>query len=228
MAMRQVDKIIRQAAREALAPMGLFQKGSSRIWLDDNGWFLTVVEFQPSAWSQGAYLNVGASFLWEQGAGFWEALPYNYTFGAISRELHHVEYTGDDGNFYRAMLDMAEHARGSAAQYRARLDTPEHACRPWQERCARRGWNVRDAWNSVMLCCLAGDLAAGDAWLDTILEREPRESGIGWAEALRRLAEETRDLPGRQAFVVRSIQEKRARLRAKASYKKLPVDPAYQ
>jgi hypothetical protein len=34
------------------------------VWLDDHTWWLVVVEFQPSSWSQGSYLNVGAMWLW--------------------------------------------------------------------------------------------------------------------------------------------------------------------
>jgi len=45
--------------------MGLVQKGRSRTWLDDRGWWLGVVEFQPSSWSRGSYLNVGCSWLWQ-------------------------------------------------------------------------------------------------------------------------------------------------------------------
>ena len=44
--------------------MGLSRKGRSRVWLDDRGWYVTVVEFQPSGFSKGSYLNVGAHFLW--------------------------------------------------------------------------------------------------------------------------------------------------------------------
>ncbi len=40
------------------------QKGRSRTWLDDNGWWLAIVEFQPSGFSRGSYLNVGAMWLW--------------------------------------------------------------------------------------------------------------------------------------------------------------------
>lgn len=228
MAMRQADRLVRQAAREVLAPMGLFQKGQSRIWLDDNGWFLTMVEFQPITWSQGACLNVGASFLWEQGTAFAAELPYNYTFGATARERHHVEYTGDDTAFYQAMLDMAEHAAGRAAEYRTQLAALGAACGLWEARCTRRNWNVRDAWNGAMLRYLCQDVPEGDLWLDTILEREPRESGIVWCEELRHLAGEVRGLPDRQALVIRSVREKRTRLRVRASYKKLPVDPVYQ
>lgn len=52
MAVREADQLIIRAARDVLKPMGLFQKGTSRIWIDDNGWFLILGEFQPSSWSQ--------------------------------------------------------------------------------------------------------------------------------------------------------------------------------
>jgi hypothetical protein len=45
--------------------MGLTQKGRSRTWLDDHGWWLCVVEFQPSGFSRGSYLNVGCCWLWQ-------------------------------------------------------------------------------------------------------------------------------------------------------------------
>jgi hypothetical protein len=47
-----------------LGPLGLVQKGRSRTWLDDNEWWLAIVEFQPSSFSRGSYLNVGAMWLW--------------------------------------------------------------------------------------------------------------------------------------------------------------------
>jgi hypothetical protein len=57
-------QMIADAAKRNLAPMGLIRKGRSRTWLDDRGWYLTVVEFQPSGFSKGSYLNIGAHFLW--------------------------------------------------------------------------------------------------------------------------------------------------------------------
>jgi hypothetical protein len=36
--MRQHDKIINMAAKKILAPHGLFRQGTSRTWLDDNGY----------------------------------------------------------------------------------------------------------------------------------------------------------------------------------------------
>ena len=61
-------KLLTAAARDVLRPLGLRQKGRSRTWIDDHGWWVGVVEFQPSAWSKGSYLNVGGMWLWhEQG-----------------------------------------------------------------------------------------------------------------------------------------------------------------
>lgn len=57
-------RIITAAARSILRPIGCVQKGRSRTWLDDHGWWLGLIEFQPSAWSRGSYLNVGACWLW--------------------------------------------------------------------------------------------------------------------------------------------------------------------
>ena len=56
---------IAAAAKSVLAPLGCVRKGRSRTWLDDHGWWLGVVEFQPSGWSRGSYLNVAASYLWK-------------------------------------------------------------------------------------------------------------------------------------------------------------------
>ena len=56
--------LIATAAKAHLSPIGVKRKGKSRLWLKDNGWWLAVVEFQPSAWSKGTYLNVAAMWLW--------------------------------------------------------------------------------------------------------------------------------------------------------------------
>lgn len=58
------NKIIAKAAKATLQPLGLRRKGQSRLWIGDNGWWLMIVEFQPSGFSKGSYLNVAAHWLW--------------------------------------------------------------------------------------------------------------------------------------------------------------------
>ena len=59
-----VSAIIAREAKEALSPLGLTRRGRSRVWIDDRGWWLINVEFQPSDWGKGCYLNVGHQHLW--------------------------------------------------------------------------------------------------------------------------------------------------------------------
>src|ERR1700761_427171 len=62
----QHSRLINVAARTILRPLGCVQKGRSRTWLDDQSWWVGVVEFQPSGWARGSYLNVGACWLWSE------------------------------------------------------------------------------------------------------------------------------------------------------------------
>jgi hypothetical protein len=59
-----LDRLITAAAKEILGPLGFRRKGRSRLWLSDEGWWSIVVEFQPSGWTKGSYLNVGTHWLW--------------------------------------------------------------------------------------------------------------------------------------------------------------------
>ncbi len=52
------------SARTTLKPLGVVQQGRSRTWVDDHGWWIVNVEFQPSGFSAGSYLNVGVQWLW--------------------------------------------------------------------------------------------------------------------------------------------------------------------
>jgi hypothetical protein len=57
-------KLIAAAAKAALLPLGFRRKGQSRVWIsDERSWTITV-EFQPSAWEKGTYLNVWPQWLW--------------------------------------------------------------------------------------------------------------------------------------------------------------------
>lgn len=58
------NKIISSTARTLLRPLGVQQKGRSRFWYDDRRWHAISIEFQPSSFSKGSYLNVAITWLW--------------------------------------------------------------------------------------------------------------------------------------------------------------------
>lgn len=59
-------RLLAHAARARLRPLGVVQKGRSRGWRDDRGWWTINIEFQPSSWGRGSYLNFGVQYLWER------------------------------------------------------------------------------------------------------------------------------------------------------------------
>ncbi len=224
-----VDKLIAKAAREVLSPLGLFQVGASRIWIDDNGWFLTQVEFQPNSWSKGTYLNVGMSFLWAQGEAFSEVLPYNVG----CRESGYEEYRDDDELFYRQMLKMAGHAKKKVEEYR-RLSKSQMLLNSIDSVS-----KVRKAWDSGMCHYFQGNEKSGDAQMKllpvySLDEREYEFDGKkqtrDWVVGLEKLAELLLSKTGAEKtdYVVQSIIEKRQRLHSRPKYKKLPVDPVFK
>ena len=106
------EKIIRKLCKEILFPIDIFQRGSSRVYLDDNGWFFTVMEFQPSSWSKGTYLNIALHFLWNE----CEFLSYDFPFTG-SRLKKYVEYHNDE-QFEQAVKPYLETALQQVMFYR--------------------------------------------------------------------------------------------------------------
>ena len=107
--------MISDAAKAVLAPLGLSRKGRSRTWIDDHGWWLVNVEFQPSSHAKGCYLNVGTQHLWV-------ARGY-FCFDDMERPLGgttFVAFTGDEDAFARAMRKVVAAAAEAVVGRRRR------------------------------------------------------------------------------------------------------------
>lgn len=140
------NKLIAQAAKAVLEPMGLFRKGRSRVWIDDNGWFFTVVEFQPSGYSKGVHLNAAVNFLWSRA----DHLTYDFYDGTSSRTENFVSYDGDDDAFLDKMLSFANTAAERVMEYRKLKDfrTAKKCILPYKPKV------IPALYDKVMLCGL--------------------------------------------------------------------------
>jgi len=127
------SKIIAEVAEEALAPLGIFQKGRSRTWIDDRGWWIGVIEFQPSGFSKGSYLNVGAMWLWHE--------KEDFTFDAGDRIAKFVAYT-DEEQFRPEIIKLASAAKAQALRLRSQFASIHDAARylPGQARRDENRW----------------------------------------------------------------------------------------
>ena len=108
------NKIVSGITKEELSPLGLKRQGK-RLWYDDHGWFAIVVEFQPSSWDKGSYLNVGISFMFYENA--------HWTFDHGYREQSFVSAKSED-QFTGAFRPIVDAAARSVMRYRELAASP--------------------------------------------------------------------------------------------------------
>lgn len=109
------NQIIKKLCKDILLPIGVFQKGNSKIYIDDNGYFFTVIEFQPSAYAKGTHLNIALHFLWNER----EYIAFDFPFD--SRVKNFIEYQNDE-QFTREVTKYVQEAAEQVLFYRKLQD----------------------------------------------------------------------------------------------------------
>jgi hypothetical protein len=140
------SKIINKVAKQKLKPLGIVQKGKSRLWLDDRTWFTTVIEFQPSSWAKGAYLNIGANFHWHKK----EYLSFDLGY----RRENFVEYRNNE-QFTTAMENFCDLIIQRVLEIREKLATLSSA----KENILKHSFSCEETWGNYhkgTICGLTG------------------------------------------------------------------------
>ena len=109
----QHDRVIASAAHSALAPLGMIRKGKSRVWLDDQRWWLGVVTFKPANQVRGTYLDAGMAFLWHP--------PHRGTYDVFAQVAGFTAAESDD--FAQQVHEEAELAAQEVLNLRSSFDT---------------------------------------------------------------------------------------------------------
>lgn len=213
------DKIIADAAKSALGPLAFRRKGRSRTWLADHGWWLTIVEFQPSSWSKGSYLNVGAHWLW------YDSDFLNFDYGG--RILEHVEYQSDE-QFILVANRLAERAANEANLLATTLTSLEAASNILlhEEGIGRHvagGWVT---YNAGMAAALVGRRKTATHMFNRVLEG-PFPPGSALRAAAERMANLAADAGRFEHEVTLIISRRREALRLPALERPLRSCPQW-
>jgi hypothetical protein len=145
------SKLLTAAARKYLAPLGCKQKGRSRFWFDDHGWWAALVEFQPSSWSKGSYLNVGAMWLWHP-ADHW-------VFNEFERAAPFQDFQ-DDVQFAEIASQLAERAAARVIELRRKFESIETVARHLLHSPTDGFWQN---YQAGIAATLVGDMSAAAA-----------------------------------------------------------------
>lgn len=161
------DKIIAAAAKSNLQPLGLRRKGQSRLWIGDHGWWLAVVEFQPSGFEKGSYLNVAAHWLWSNTGHISFDLGGGADGGIRAADFQAYR---TEAQFEDAASKVAEVAAQEVRNLTARLRSVTQAADLLvrRERTARSGSWL--AYNAGIAAGLAGRLDEANVMLSSVTD----------------------------------------------------------
>jgi hypothetical protein len=186
------NAVLTVAARRVLKPLGLVRQGKTRVWIDDHGWWTIQVEFQPSSWSKGSYLNVGINWLlYEGGVGaFHISNRVNVPF---------IEATGNE-SFEQDAHTLALRAKEEVENLRSRFSTLEAAALYYWDSVRRSAWD--DYYYGVLLV-LVGDIASARIEFESV---PTHRLTYGWEKALAQRASELHKLASDQTAFIETIR----------------------
>lgn len=152
------NKLITQKARENLKPLGFIQSGKSRVWYKDNGWWSVVIEFQPSSYTKGTYVNVSVTHFLYEWAGWAFHVP-NRLPGFASAE--------DDYDFEKKVDGMTKEAANLALELLEKYESLNEFI-SWYSKNERR--SIWDEYYSGVFNALAGNQDKAKSFFQIICE----------------------------------------------------------
>jgi hypothetical protein len=154
------SKIINQIAKEYLLPLGIIQKGKSRLWIDDNKWWIILLEFQPSDWGRGTYLNIGAHWLWH------EKEYYSFDYGGRINPF--VKYS-NDLQFEEEFRIMINKLVNELMKYRSRFQNIHKVADILKSQNNLASWN---GFHAGIACGLDGQIPTAKKLLNDVLQED--------------------------------------------------------
>ncbi|MFJ9692561.1 hypothetical protein [Kitasatospora sp. NPDC101183] len=157
-----VPRIITSAARESLKPLGLARRGRSRLWVDDHGWWLGVVEFTPPR-TAGSGLHVGAMWLWHDV----DHLAFHVDAVQVGSELFRTE-----DRFTPLALELSRQAAASVTALREKFPALPDVARYLTSRPVRRGF-LGEGFDAGIAAALVGDPDTARDHFERVLRDDP-------------------------------------------------------
>jgi hypothetical protein len=193
------NKLLLSAAQRALRPLGLIQKGRSRTWLADQGWWLVVVEFQSSTWDPGSYLNVGCMWLWN---------VHDHLSFDVGHRVTGFQPFETEQQFGPIAQQLAEQAGDKVAEYRERFRTVGQVSDYYMLNSIESFW---PCFNAAVAHMLSGRTKPASVLLSRCVIAEANDAP--WLSEARHLARTMASMIGEQLrfgkFISDRVQQSR-------------------
>lgn len=197
-----VLRIITSAARESLKSLGLARRGRSRLWIDDHGWWLGVVEFTPPR-TAGSGLHVGAMWLWHDV----DHLAFHVDAVRVGSALFRTE-----DQFTPLALELSRQAAANVTALREKFPAVPDVARYLTSRPVRRGF-LWDCFDAGIAAAVVGDPDTARDQLERVLREDPLAPWMVEAqEKARELHAIAPDREAVTAWVARAVDSCRSKL----------------
>jgi len=195
-------RIITSAARASLKPLGLAQRGRSRVWIDDHGWWLGVVEFTPLR-TAGSGLHIGAMWMWHDV----DHLAFHVEAVRTGPELFRTE-----DQFTPLALELGRRAAAGVTALREKFPALPETARYLTSRPVRRGF-LWDGFDAGIAAALVGDTDLAHDLFEQVLREDALAPWMVEAqEKARELHEIASDRDAVTGWVTRAVDSCRNKL----------------
>jgi hypothetical protein len=155
------NRLLKKIAGERLLPHGFFQEGRSRTFLYDNGWWTIMVEFQPSSFSKGTYLNIGLDF------NFYPRDFLAFTYGYREKRFESAE---NEEQFEKLIISCCEYAIKKVETLKNKFHSVHSATKAFKKESTGSAQNNFDLG---ILYGLGGKIARAKRYLLKIIQEKP-------------------------------------------------------
>jgi hypothetical protein len=178
----EYNKIIKTIATKLLKPYGIKKKGQSRLFIDDNGWFLIIIEFKPHKYKRGTFLNIGINFNWYFNDYF--------SFDIGNREKDFIEYNNTE-KFTEEINRLCEYSIEIIIGYRTKLKNINTS----EKIILENNYTSDSLWGNYhrgIISGLNGKINNLHKYFNKLLN-EP-DNNIEWIKELQKTTKELKDL----------------------------------
>jgi hypothetical protein len=172
MAIPEHSKIINKVGGRIFREYGIERKGQSRIWLDDQYWFTTIIEFQPFMGRKGTCLNVGINFHWYEKDFF--------SFDIGYRQSEFIDFKNEQ-QFEIEINSLGELALKQTFSLREKLPDLKSA----ESTILNHKFASDDLWGNyhrAIICGLNNHTTKSEHYFNLILDSD---NEVGWANELK-------------------------------------------
>ena len=158
---KEHNKLIAKIAKSIFKPEGIIRKGQSRVWLDDNDWYTTVIEFQPSNWGRGSYLNVGVNFNW------YAKDYFSFDIGGRIKPFNEFK---DKDDFEKVITEYCETTLKTVSDFRKKLNNINNSTKFMTTSLSDQ--NIWGNYHLAIFYGLTGDKINSEKHFNKVLESD--------------------------------------------------------